>query len=49
MVKPISVSALPNLRIKVVFSDGTEGVVGLSELAGQGIFKVWERVAQSWA
>jgi len=42
MVKPISVSALPNLRIKVVFSDGTQGCVDLSELAGQGVFKAWE-------
>ncbi|MGD0125574.1 MAG: DUF2442 domain-containing protein [Terriglobia bacterium] len=42
MVKPISVSALPNLRIKVVFSDGMEGCVDLSELAGQGVFKAWE-------
>ena len=42
MVKPISVSALPNLRIKVVFSDGTEGPADLSELAGQGVFKAWE-------
>ncbi len=41
-MKPISVSALPNLQIKVVFSDGTEGSVGLSELAGQGVFKAWE-------
>ena len=42
MVRPISVSALPNLRIKVVFSDGTQGSVDLSELAGQGVFKAWE-------
>jgi len=42
MVKPISVSVLPNLRIKVEFSDGTEGSVDLSELAGRGVFKAWE-------
>ena len=42
MVRPISVSALPKLRIKVVFSDGTEGSVDLSQLAGQGVFKAWE-------
>jgi len=42
MMKPISVSALPNLRIKVVFSDGAEGSVDLSDLAGQGVFKAWE-------
>jgi hypothetical protein len=42
MVKPISASALPNLRIKVAFSDGTESSVDLSELGGQGVFKAWE-------
>jgi hypothetical protein len=41
MVKPISVSALPHYRIKVVFSDGIEGTVDLSDLAGKGIFKAW--------
>ncbi len=42
MIRPISVSALPNYRIKVVFSDGVAGSVDLSDLAGQGMFKAWE-------
>jgi hypothetical protein len=42
MIRPISVSALPNYRIRVVFSDGTDGVVDLSDLAGQGVFRAWK-------
>jgi Protein of unknown function (DUF2442) len=42
MVKPISISALPNYRIEVVFSDGTEGSVDLSDLLGQGVFEAWK-------
>ena len=41
MIRPISVSALPNYRIRVAFSDGTNGIVDLSDLAGQGVFKAW--------
>lgn len=42
MIRPISVSALPNYRIRVAFSDGTGGTVDLSHLAGQGVFKAWK-------
>ncbi len=42
MIRPISVSAMPNYRIKVVFSDGTEGAVDVSDLVGHGVFKAWE-------
>jgi uncharacterized protein DUF2442 len=42
MIRSISVSALPNYRLRVAFSDGTEGIVDLSDLAGQGVFKAWE-------
>lgn len=42
MIRPISVNALPNYRLRVTFSDGTEGVVDLSDLVGQGVFKAWE-------
>jgi hypothetical protein len=42
MIRPISVSALANYRIRVAFSDGTDGTVDLSELAGQGVFKAWK-------
>jgi hypothetical protein len=45
MIRPISVSALPNYRIRVAFSDGTDGTDGtvdLSDLAGQDVFKAWK-------
>jgi hypothetical protein len=42
MVKPTSVRPLPNYRIQIAFSDGAEGVVDLSGLVGQGVFKAWE-------
>jgi hypothetical protein len=42
MIKPTSIRALPNYRIRVAFSDGAEGVVDLSDLVGQGVFKAWE-------
>jgi hypothetical protein len=42
MVRPTAVRALPNYRIQIAFSDGAEGVVDLSDLAGQGVFKAWE-------
>jgi len=42
MVKPISVRALPNFRIEVKFSDGMQGVVDLSDLAGKGVFCAWD-------
>ena len=41
LARPVSVSALPNYRIKVAFSDGTDGTVDLSDLVGQGVFKAW--------
>ena len=42
MIRPLSVSALPNYRIHVRFSDGAEGEVDLSDLVGQGVFKAWK-------
>ena len=42
MIKPISVTALPNYRIHIAFSDGVEGEVDLSDLVGQGIFEAWK-------
>ncbi len=42
MIRPISVSALPNYRIRVVLSDGAEGSVDLSDLVGHGVFKAWK-------
>ena len=42
MIRPILVKALPDYRIYIKFSDGAEGEVDLSDLAGQGVFKAWE-------
>ena len=42
MIKPISVTALPQYRIHIAFSDGVEGEVDLSDLVGQGVFEAWK-------
>ena len=41
MFKPAEVKALPNYRIWVKYSDGVQGEVDLSHLAGKGVFKLW--------
>ena len=41
MFKPVEVKALPNYRICVKYSDGVQGEVDLSHLAGKGVFKLW--------
>ncbi|MGH2645631.1 MAG: DUF2442 domain-containing protein [Chitinophagaceae bacterium] len=38
MIKPARVTALPEYKIKVLFEDGTEGVIDLSTFMGEGIF-----------
>ena len=40
-IKPTRVQALPDYRIYLEFSDGTKGEVDLSDLAGKGVFQVW--------
>jgi hypothetical protein len=40
--KPVEVSSLGKYKIKIRFSDGTEGIMELSELANKGVFKTWE-------
>jgi hypothetical protein len=32
---------MPNYRIQIRFSDGTEGAVDLSGLVGHGVFEAW--------
>ena len=39
---PIAVKALPNYRIWLRYSDGAEGEVDFSHLAGKGVFKLWD-------
>ncbi|GAB4407623.1 MAG: hypothetical protein Kow00123_20570 [Anaerolineales bacterium] len=38
---PVEVKPLENYRIWIKFSDGCEGVVDLSDLAGKGVFALW--------
>jgi hypothetical protein len=40
--KPIEVLALEKYQIWIKFSDTTEGIIDLSHLAQQGVFKEWE-------
>jgi hypothetical protein len=42
MIRPISVTALPDYRIHIAFSDAVEGKVDLSDLPGQGVFEAWK-------
>ena len=41
IVKPTLVQPLSNYRIYLEFSDGAKGDVDLSDLAGKGVFQVW--------
>jgi hypothetical protein len=41
MPTPIEVEALENYRVRVKYSDGVEGVVDLSDFAGEGVFALW--------
>ena len=43
MPKPIEVKSLPNFRLWLRYDDETSGEVDLSDLAGRGVFKSWER------
>jgi hypothetical protein len=42
MIKIIEARALGSFRLYVKFSDGTEGELDLSDLAGQGVFSAWD-------
>ncbi|MEW6322380.1 MAG: DUF2442 domain-containing protein [Acidobacteriota bacterium] len=42
MVRPVAVKALPGFRIWLRYSDGVEGEVDLSDLAGRGVFAAWD-------
>ncbi len=42
MVRPTSVKALSKYRIWLEFDDGVSGEVDLSDVAGSGVFKVWD-------
>ena len=38
---PLEVRPLDRYRLWVKYSDGTEGVADLSDLAGKGVFALW--------
>lgn len=42
IVKPLLIKTEPGFKLFIKFSDGNEGVVDLSDLAGKGVFKVWD-------
>ena len=41
MLTPVEVKALDNYRLWVKYSDGVEGIVDLSNFAGEGVFALW--------
>ncbi len=41
LINPVLVEPRPNYRIYLEFSDGTAGEVDLSDLAGKGVFQLW--------
>lgn len=45
MIRPILVRPLPNYRVCLEFSDGARGNVDLSDLAGKGVFEIWNDYA----
>jgi len=47
MFEPLEVKALSDYRIWIRYSDGEEGEVDLSHLAGKGVFELWED-EQKW-
>jgi len=42
MIRPEHLEVLDGYRLRLRYSDGTEGVVDLSPLVGKGVFKVWK-------
>ena len=43
MIKLVGLTALPQYRLRLRYADGAEGEVDLSEFAGRGVFKLWDR------
>jgi hypothetical protein len=40
--KVISVEAVNTFDLKICFDDGVEGMYDVSDLAGKGVFKIWD-------
>ena len=41
MLRPVTVTALPDYKIHLTYSDGVTGEVDLSHLVGKGVFSAW--------
>ncbi len=46
MIEPLEVEPRAGYTIWIRYSDGTEGEVDLSHLAGRGVFALWEDRAE---
>ena len=46
MYKITKVVPLENYRLNLLFEDGTTGIVDLSNLAGRGVFALWNDYAE---
>ncbi len=46
MHKIIKADVLDGYRLDLVFQDGTHGTVDLSDLAGRGVFSLWNDYAE---
>ncbi|MBC8872218.1 MAG: DUF2442 domain-containing protein [Planctomycetes bacterium] len=42
MIRVVEVTAVSESKLRLRYSDGVEGVVDLSHLAGKGVFRVWD-------
>ena len=42
MLKPVAVEPREGFCIWIRYEDGAEGEIDLSDVAGKGVFKVWE-------
>ncbi|MDO8127803.1 MAG: DUF2442 domain-containing protein [Candidatus Brocadiales bacterium] len=45
MHRIVEVKPLPGFKVGLRFSDGVEGMVDLSDLAGKGVFRAWDEPA----
>jgi hypothetical protein len=41
--KIVSVEPVEKYRVKVKFADGIQGIYDVSDLAGKGVFKIWDK------
>jgi hypothetical protein len=41
VIRVTAIEPLDHFRLRLTYADGTEGVVDLSDLAGRGVFALW--------